>query len=101
MFTPVSNESGWAFSEVEFGLDLDSDADFLNMDARFFPVLKKAAPTNIFGLGLRLLKEMLMAFLGSDDLAVALLMEGHAGFAATLQSRKSQIDSNLSRAKQI
>lgn len=58
------------------------------MDMRFFPVLKKAAPTNIFGLGLRLPKEMVIAFLGSADLAAVVLLEGAAGFAATLQSHK-------------
>lgn len=84
--------TGWAFAGAELGLDDDFDADFLNMDVRFFPVLKKAAPTNIFGLGFRLPKETVMAFLGSADLTAALLLllpEGPAGFAATLPSRKN------------
>lgn len=68
------------------------------MDMRFFPVLKKAAPTNIFGLGFRLPKETVMAFLGSADLAAAvllLLLEGATGFAAMLQSRKITNQCNL------
>lgn len=84
-FTPACGGLDWAFSGAEVGLD--DDFDFLNMEVRFFPVLKKAAPTNIFGLGFRLLKERVIAFLGSADLAVVvvlLLLGGAAGFAATL-----------------
>lgn len=88
--TPVCDGTAWAFAGAEDVLDEDFDADFLNMDVRLFPVLKKAAPTNIFGLGFRLLKEMVMAFLGSADLAalVLLLVVGAAGFSGTLQSRE-------------
>lgn len=57
------------------------------MQVGFFPVLKKAAPTKIFGLGFRLLKEMPMDFLGFAGL-VLLLSEAavvaDAGLAVTL-----------------
>lgn len=102
MFTGVSDGTVWAFTEVEVGLDVDFVADFLNMDVRFLPVLKKAAPTKIFGLGLRLLKETVMAFLGSADLVVVvllmLLLEGTTGFTVILRSHSN---SSTSRAKQI
>lgn len=80
----------------------DFGADFLNMDVRFFPVLKKAAPTNIFGLGFRLLKETVIAFLDSAGLVLLLLLlllEGAAGFAVARLRRKSQIDVNSKRRK--
>lgn len=48
----------------------DFGVNFLYMDVGFFPVLKKAAPTKILGLGFRLLKEMVMAFLDSASLAL-------------------------------
>lgn len=57
----------------------DFGADFLYMDVGFFPVLKKAAPTKIFGLGFKLLKEMVIAFLDSGA-----VVEVAAGLAVTL-----------------
>lgn len=51
----------------------DLGADFLYMEVGFFPVPKKAAPTKILGLGFMLLKEMVMAFLGSVGLLLVLL----------------------------
>lgn len=59
------------FTGPEAGLVEDFGADFLYMDVGFFPVLKKAAPTKIFGLGFRLLKVMVMAFLDSAGLVLA------------------------------
>lgn len=44
--------------------------DFLYIDVGFFPVPKNAAPTKIFGLGFRLLKVMVIAFLGSAGLVM-------------------------------
>lgn len=70
---------------AEAGLPEDLAADFLYMDVGFFPVLKKAAPTKILGLGFRLLKETLIAFLDSAGFtpppAAALVVD--AGLAAT------------------
>ncbi len=80
---------GWTsllFTGTEAGRLEDFGADFLYMDVGFFPVLKKAAPTKIFGLGFRLLKEMVIAFLDSAGLALlagAAVVVG-AGLAATL-----------------
>lgn len=59
------------FTGPEAVLVEDFGADFLYMDVGFFPVLKKAAPTKIFGLGFRLLKVMVMAFLDSAGLVLA------------------------------
>ena len=62
-------------------------ADFLYMDVGFFPVPKKAAPTKILGLGFRLLKEMVIAFLGSVSFVLlvgAVVVVADAGLAVTL-----------------
>lgn len=68
------------------GLVDDFGADFLNMEVGFLPVLKKAAPTKIFSLGFRPLKERVMAFLDSDNLLpraeAAIVLD--AGLSATL-----------------
>lgn len=58
------------------GLAEDFGVHFLYMDMGFFPVPKKAAPTKILGLGLRLLKLIVMAFFISAGLL--LLREGVA-----------------------
>lgn len=74
------------FAGAEAGLVEDFGADFLYMDVGFFPVLKKAAPTKILGLGFRLLKEMVIAFLDSAGLVLlagAVAVED-AGLAVTL-----------------
>lgn len=75
------------FAGTEVGLATDFGAGFLYMQVGFFPVLKKAAPTKIFGLGFRLLKEIAMAFLGFAGL-VLLPSEAadaaDAGLAVTL-----------------
>lgn len=74
------------FTGTEAGLVDDFGADFLYMDVGFFPVLKKAAPTKIFGLGFRLLKVMVIAFLGSGGLVllVGAVVVVDAGLAVTL-----------------
>lgn len=56
------------------------------MDVGFFPVPKKAAPTKILGLGFRLLKVMVIAFLDSAGLALlaGAVVVVAAGLAATL-----------------
>lgn len=74
------------FSGAEAGLFEDFGTHFLYMDVGFFPVPKKAAPTKIFGLGFRLLKEMVIDFLysGLVLLVGAAVVEGAAGFTVTL-----------------
>lgn len=67
------------------GLVEDFGAVFLYMDVGFFPVPKKAAPTNIFGLGFRLLNVMVIAFLDSVGLLLAgATVGGWGGLVATL-----------------
>ena len=74
------------FAGAEAGLFEDFGTDFLNMDVGFFPVPKKAAPTKIFGLGFRLLKEMVIDFLysGLVLLVGAVVVEVGASLAPTL-----------------
>lgn len=74
---------------TEAGLVEDLGADFLYIDVGFFPVPKKAAPTKILGLGFRLLKEMVMAFLDSACLVLLLVGDvvvADGGLAATLHN---------------
>lgn len=59
----------------------DLGADFLYMEVGFFPVLKKAAPTKILGLGFRLLNVMAKAFLGSVGLLLVAVEEVVLGTA--------------------
>lgn len=59
------------FAGTEAGLAEALVAVFLYMDVGFFPVPKKAAPTKILGLGFKLLKVMVIAFLGSAGLLLA------------------------------
>lgn len=82
----VCGRTDLLFAGTEAGLVEDFGTDFLYMDVGFFPVLKKAAPTKIFGLGFRLLKEMVIAFLDSAGLVLlagAMVVED-AGLAVTL-----------------
>lgn len=74
------------FTGTEVGRVNDFGAAFLYMDVGFFPVLKKAAPTKIFGLGFRLLKEMVIAFLDSAGfvLPAGAVVVVAAGLAVTL-----------------
>lgn len=77
------------FTGPETGLLEDFGATFLYMDVGFFPVPKKAAPTKIFGLGFRLLKDMVIAFLASAGLvllAAGAVVVVAAGLAETLLS---------------
>lgn len=82
----VCDGADLGFTGTEVGRVNDFGADFLYMDVGFFPVLKKAAPTKIFGLGFRLLKEMVIAFLDSAGfvlLAGAVVVVA-AGLAVTM-----------------
>lgn len=66
------------------GLVEDFGAVFLYMDVGFFPVPKKAAPTNIFGLGFKLLNVMVIAFLDSVGLLLGATVGGWVGLATLL-----------------
>lgn len=75
------------FAGTEAVLATDFGAGFLYMQVGFFPVLKKAAPTKIFGLGFRLLNEIPMTFLGFAGLVLLLsaaAVAADAGWAVTL-----------------
>lgn len=82
----VCDGADLGFTGTEVGRVNDFAADFLYMDVGFFPVLKKAAPTKIFGLGFRLLKEMVIAFLDSAGfvLLAGAVVVVSAGLAVTL-----------------
>lgn len=82
----VSGCTALLFTGTEAGLVEDFGADFLYMDVGFFPVPKKAAPTKILGLGFRLLKVMVIAFLDSAGLALlaGAVVVVATGLAATL-----------------
>lgn len=85
------------FPATDAGLAEDFGADFLYMDVGFFPVLKKAAPTKILGLGLRLLKEMGIAFLDSAGFALLTVAAavGDAGLAPTLLNERMRLGLHL------
>lgn len=82
----VCGRTALLFPCTAAGLVQDFGADFLYMEVGFFPVPKKAAPTKILGLGFRLLKVIVIAFLDSVGLLVvagaATVVD--AGLAVTL-----------------
>ena len=90
----VCGSTALFFPCAAVGLLEDLGADFLYMEVGFFPVPKKAAPTKILGLGFMLLKEMVMAFLGSVGLLVVLLGTAAgvgAGLVVVLLEQKNKL----------